>query len=327
MLRIQLFLLLTVVGFIAGPKLFALAEKEAGSSADMAGSATPRAESVAASAAAIPAMKATKVPMPEIEGKAAFVWDIKEHRVIFAKREHDKLPLASVTKMMTALVASETLPPDAEVRIAPEDLWKSGDSGLAVGERWLLRNLIDFTLVGSSNDGASAIAAVAGRKIAGNPEEEHARAVARFVERMNARAHVLGLDDTRFRNPTGLDEGSVTEGAYGSARDMAMLFEYIWRKHPALFEETTEGRKRIVSGSKIAHTVTNTNPSAAQMTGIIGSKTGFTDLAGGNLVIILDIGVDHPVVVAVLGSSREGRFADVAKLAESATNALVSNSI
>jgi D-alanyl-D-alanine carboxypeptidase len=88
------------------------------------------------------------------------------------------------------------------------------------------------------------------------------------------------------------------------------------RAVPEIFTATTRAKLDIVSDSGIAHRAENTNTGAAATTGIIGSKTGYTDLAGGNLVVVVDIGIDHPVVIAVLGSSRDGRFVDVERLIE-----------
>ena len=64
------------------------------------------------------------------------------------------------------------------------------------------------------------------------------------------------------------------------------------------------------------HILSNTNESLGRYPGILGSKTGYTDLAGGNLVIVFDVGINHPVAAVVLGSTREGRFEDMAKLTQ-----------
>jgi D-alanyl-D-alanine carboxypeptidase len=313
MIRIQLLLIAVLLGVLVGPHFFAHGEnidQQPTLAIDTHLSSLP------------PPPTHPPVAMPKIEGRAAFVWDIKEHRVIFAKHEHEKLPLASVTKMMVALVASELLPPDTKITIHPEDLSEEGDAGLAVDETWTFKKLLDFTLVASSNDGAGKIAAVAGARILNEEATPDLQAKKAFINRMNRRAHALGLDDTSFRNATGLDLDSVTGGAYGSARDMGMLFAYIWKKHPELFGDTSQHFTKVVSESNIVHNIKNTNPGVESYTGIIGSKTGYTELAGGNLVVIQDIGLDHPVVIAVLGSTREGRFNDVSVLSEAATRSV-----
>ena len=93
-----------------------------------------------------------------------------------------------------------------------------------------------------------------------------------------------------------------------------MLFAYVLNKHPELFTSTTYAKLDIRSSSNIIHHVANTNAGVEHINGIIGSKTGYTDLAGGNLVVVVDIGIDHPIVIAVLGSTRDERFTDVEKL-------------
>ena len=100
---------------------------------------------------------------------------------------------------------------------------------------------------------------------------------------------------------------------------MAMLFEYVFRKHSEIFTPTTYATLDIRSENNTVHHVTNTNQGVEHISGIIGSKTGYTDLAGGNLVVVVDIGINHPVAIAVLGSTREDRFSDVKQLIAATT--------
>ena len=258
-----------------------------------------------------------------LEAKSVYVWDSSTGKKLYGKNEYQALPLASVTKMMMALVAVELLPQNTQVSIAPIDLLEEGDTGLFVGEKWALLDLLKFTLVASSNDGASAIASVAGASLMGDASSSDPFTNKRlFIKRMNDKAQAIGLMNTKFSNESGLDLNSVTAGAYGSARDMAMLFEYISRKHPELFTATTYNKLDVRSDSNVVHHVANTNAGVEEVTGLIGSKTGYTDLAGGNLVVVVDIGVDHPVVIAVLGSTRDGRFTDVNKLIDATVHSI-----
>ncbi len=250
-----------------------------------------------------------------LDARSVYVWDSQTGKKLYGKNEHEVLPLASVTKMMMALVAVELLPQSTEVSIAPIDLLEEGDTGLLVGEKWALSDLLKFTLVASSNDGASAIASVGGASLMREASSTDPFTNKRlFIKRMNEKADSIGLLNTRFANESGLDIDSVTAGAYGSARDMARLFEYIARKYPELFAATTYSKIDVRSDSNVIHHVANTNAGVEEVTGLIGSKTGYTDLAGGNLVVVVDIGVSHPVVIAVLGSTKGGRFTDVNKL-------------
>lgn len=270
-----------------------------------------------ASAAAQVELRPAERPNPfaglSLTGHAAFVWDIEAHRKLFGKNEYERLPLASITKMMTALLAREALAEDEVITITPSDLFAEGDSGLLVGERWNAKDLTAFALMSSSNDAARALARASGEHIAPHAStSDAAREV--FIHRMNSKARSIGLLDSVFRNETGLDISSATAGGEGSARDIAMLYEYLWRKYPDVFTSTAESGRTFISESGLHHQAMNTNNLVAHTPGVIGSKTGYTDLAGGNLAIITDIGFGRPVVIVVLGSTREARFSDVEAL-------------
>ncbi len=318
--QIQIFLVVLAFGFLTGPRVLnALAKITDGN--NVAGS--PNASQVVAVVDANQVNLIDTKPLVAVgpyenlslSAKSVYVWDISTHRKLYGRNEGRLLPLASVTKMMMALVAVELLPNNTAITINANDIGEEGDSGLYPGERWSLGSLLKFTLVASSNDGASAIASVAGASLLRDASSTNPFVNKKlFIEKMNEKAQAIGLLDTHFTNESGLDIDSVTSGAYGTTRDMAILFEYIFKKHPELFTSTTYRKIDVTSESNITHHVANTNEGVAEVTGLIGSKTGYTDLAGGNLVVVVDIGVGHPVVIAVLGSTRDGRFTDVAQL-------------
>lgn len=248
-----------------------------------------------------------------LEAKAVYVWDVNKKEVLYAKNEEAQLPLASVTKLMTALVANEILPQTIVVNINSEDLASEGDTGLFAQEKWILEDLLDFTLLVSSNDGASAIAALAGLHATDTPiVNSESKKV--FVNRMNKKAREIGLTQTYFMNETGLDSSSRTSGAYGSARDMVVLLKYIIENTPRIVDTTRFASFTFLSLNNIYHNVTNTNNSISNIPGLMASKTGFTELAGGNVVFAFDAGINHPIIISVLGSSLEGRFIDAEKL-------------
>jgi D-alanyl-D-alanine carboxypeptidase len=250
-----------------------------------------------------------------LEAKSAFVWDAKEGRVLFSLNEEAQLPLASLTKMMTALVVYNLVPSKTIITINESDIEIEGDSGLSVGEKWTLSNALDFILLTSSNDGAHALASVIG--FIKQDKEKTAKEL--FIEEMNKKAQEIGLTQTYFLNESGLDFNEKISGAYGSTKDMAFLMDNIIKNNARIIEATRYSNLTINS-KKVEHLAENTNYYAESIPGIIGSKTGFTDLAGGNLVIAFDVGIGHPVIVSVLGSSREGRFTDVNKLVEATIN-------
>ncbi|MDD2935449.1 MAG: hypothetical protein PHX25_03165, partial [Candidatus Pacebacteria bacterium] len=142
-----------------------------------------------------------------------------------------------------------------------------------------------------------------------------------FIDEMNKKAEEIGLAQTFFLNESGLDESELTSGAYGSAKDMAFLMNHIIKNNYKLIEATKYPVLRISSDNK-NYLFENTNEIVESIPGIIGSKTGYTDLAGGNLTIAFDVGIGHPIIVSVLGSSKEGRFEDVLKLVNASINTI-----
>lgn len=261
-----------------------------------------------------------------IEARAGYVLELKTSAVLYAKNENEKLSLASVTKLMTALVAREHLSESAVLTLTKDDLSPEGDSGLRPGERWRLGDILNVMLLISSNDAAHAVSGFVGAN--GTPEQvanvDSARA--NFVQMMNEKAKALGLAQTEFFNESGLDmvvpqsaqlaQVSILPrgGGYGSARDTATLFAELWKKYPETIEITAHKDARIYSQDEVAHIFPNTNEIVGHIPGLVASKTGYTNLSGGNLAVILDRGMGDPVVAVVLGSSYKGRFDDMQKL-------------
>jgi len=243
-----------------------------------------------------------------IEAKSYYVYDVIHQKPIFAKSEHEKLPLASITKLMSGLVVLDIMPETTIVTINQEDLALGGDYSLILGEKWKLKDLLNYSLIESSNVGMHAIASALNYYEAVNNKDT--------VKIMNDRAVKLGLSDTFFINETGLDIDANMSGAYSSAYDVSILFTNILKNNPALIADTNKASEHFISESNIKHTALNTDTAINKIPSMIASKTGLTDLAGGNLAIIFDVGPMHPVVIVVLGSSAEGRFSDVIKLAQ-----------
>ncbi|MEL6804783.1 MAG: serine hydrolase [Bacteroidota bacterium] len=252
-----------------------------------------------------------------ITGEAAFVWDVRNQRTLYEKNPDEQLPLASIAKLMTSLLAHELIAADTNVDISLSAIYQDGESGLITGETFSLETLMDMMLLSSSNDGAFAIANVAGAKL----DEDNA--VNAFVKAMNIRAAELGLVQTYYRNPTGLDISTSEAGAYGSARDTAFLLTYILQNHPELLEQTTVEEATFYNQDGAYHRSYNTNQYVESVPNLIGSKTGYTTLAGGNLAVAFDASLNRPVVIVVLGSTFDGRFADIATLTEAVQMAMV----
>ena len=241
---------------------------------------------------------------------AVHVYDITRREVLYSLQPDKQLPLASVTKLMTALVAHELLQEEGAVTVDSTALRQDGYSNLLLDEVFTREALSDLTLISSTNDAAYALASAAGSQI------DAQNGAAAFVSAMNIKSEELGLTQTTFNNPTGLDVSTTKAGAYGSARDVSTLMQHIYETYPELLEATTNETSTITSEQGFSHEAINTNYYLDTVPGLIGSKTGYTDLAGGNLVVAFNAGLKRPVIVTVLGSTRHDRFTDVQKLVE-----------
>lgn len=249
-----------------------------------------------------PAERITLQPQ-NIEAKAALIYDPASGRVLYQKNATEPLPLASLTKLMTAQAVLAEHQENVSVPITRESLRSDGDSGLRPGEKLTISQLIDLSLVASSNDAAAAAAA----------------ALPDGALSLNNAAERLALTKTRFLNPTGLDIGGSSAGAWGSAYDVARLAAAFYKNYPEYFEQTARGTVTVKAAGRTIVEDATTAP-LQDMPGLIGAKTGYTDMAGGNLVAIFDLEVGKPVVAVVLGSSHEGRFKDMRALVKAAQN-------
>lgn len=250
--------------------------------------------------------KFSKIPF---EAKSVYVFDIARGKEVFGKNADLKLPLASVAKLMTAVIALENSPPYSAVFAISENAVKQeGDSGFIVGEKWYLYDLIDVMLVSSLNDAAYAVFEAVEKLLNDNAVKEN------FVGLMNRKAKDLKIFKTVFYNATGLDINETKSGAYGSPKDTAVLVEYILEKYPRIFLKTKE--KLITAGSLngSSRVFYNTNILLGKISGIEGGKTGFTNLSGGNLVFVFEKTPQEKFIIVILGSSYDGRFYDAERI-------------
>ena len=250
----------------------------------------------------------------QIKGKAAYVYDIQAKKALYQKNPDEILPLASITKLMTALLTHELIANDTTIIIPKNAISSGGGSGLKADEQFTTQALSDYALLSSSNEAAFALAAAVGTALGSDSSPADT-----FVEGMNVRAQELGLTTLKFYNPTGLDVSTTKAGAVGSARDVSFLMEYIVTTNPSILEPSTFTATRIYDKDGRFHAAENTNPTIARIPNLLGSKTGYTDLAGGNLTIAFDAGFNRPIIVTVLGSTFDERFSDVLALVSAIT--------
>jgi D-alanyl-D-alanine carboxypeptidase len=268
-------------------------------------------EPAALSASAIEAMRAASAfANISLIAQSAFVANIDTGAVLYEQNADAQMPLASLTKVPLALAASEVLPADSIITVTNDTGYNSRASQLLAGERWRAKDIVAYTLVSSSNDGALLLADVSDETIRAKFPHAPEKAT---VWRMNDIARALHLKSMYFLNPTGLDESATLSGSYGSARDVARLFAYAQIRSPELFTETATSSIWISSESGRVAQAVNTDVALESFSGILMGKTGLTDLAGGNLAVVFEAG-DHRYAAVVLGSTEEGRFSDMKKM-------------
>lgn len=227
--------------------------------------------------------------LPALTAKAALFTDLVSGATLFEINPHQELPPASLTKMMTALVAVESYPLDEEI-IVPSECLVLPDSqkiGLVAGETLSARSLLTGLLVFSASDAACALST-------------HKTTVTEFVSRMNLKAASLGMKNTKFANPIGLDEVSDDQH-YSTAGDLLVLTKAFLKDEflrqvvslPDVLLTSTDG--------KYSHKLVSTNELLKSYSGISGVKTGYTSRAGGCFISLFNRG-GHEIIGIILGS-------------------------
>ena len=220
------------------------------------------------------------------------ITDLESQKNLYEENADAIVPIASLTKLMTAHIILEENSPSEIVKVSEKAAASFGSSmGLAAGEEISVRNLLFGLLVRSGNDSAIALA------------EHSSGSVEAFVEKMNQKAIELGLRSTIYKNPTGLD----SLGAHSSAEDLLILSRHLL-KDPD-FKEIVSTKEITVQDKNgvYSHSLTNTNTLLGN-SGIVGVKTGRTLAAGECLVTLSKTEDGKEVLIVVLGS--ENRFHD-----------------
>lgn len=205
---------------------------------------------------------AARAAVPNPDARAFFVVNASNGEVLAARNAHAQLPIASITKLMTVIVALEHLRPDDVVTVS-RGAAQVGESRIPLvrGQRISVRDLLAGALIQSANNAADALAAAAS---GGSP--------GLFVDWMNERARELGLRDTHFVRPDGLD----APGHVSSARDVAVLAQAAM--HLPIVRELVRERSLAIEDGRFV--VRTWNDLLGLFPGLIGVKTGHTDDAG-----------------------------------------------
>ncbi len=202
-----------------------------------------------------------------ISSLSAVVYEPESGMMLYEKDARTPRPMASTTKLMTALLAVERLDVNATVQVPAAALPVEGTQvGLAAGDSITVRDLLAGLLLSSGNDTANVLALLMDESFAA------------FAARMNTRALELGMTDSHFVTPSGLDG----DGHAASARDMALLGAAVLRQ--PLLKELCASKTATLVINGVKHTVSNHNKLLRLYDGTVGLKTGFTKKAGRCLV-------------------------------------------
>lgn len=232
---------------------------------------------------------------PALRAASFIVVDVESGSVLTAREPSAIRPVASLTKLLTALTVLRHADFEGEVTVSARAVAAGrhgADAELREGERFTVRDLLGALLITSANDAAVALA----EHVSGDE--------ATFSERMEETARALGLTRTRLVNATGFD--SVTH--FSTASDVAAVLTAAWQD-PVLGPFLRMEELTITSALGKSHTLRTTNRLLGVRADILGGKTGFTEAAGENLAVMAESPEGHPVVAVILGST--DRFADM----------------
>ena len=218
-------------------------------------------------------------------------------KTLYSKEENSRLPMASLTKLMTALVVLQAYDMDEKITISEEAMKQEGDQGnVKLGEFFSVKDLLYIALIESSNRAAYALSELISNEY--------------FVAEMNFAAADLGMEDTHFADSTGLSSKS-----YSTAHDLAILSQHLFLYYPLFNEITGLQEYNLYVDGSLHHKLITTNKLLGKVPGVIGGKTGWTQDARGCFMIIQENPAgDRYMIHIILGS--EDREGDMLKLIE-----------
>lgn len=249
---------------------------------------------------------------PALKAKATIVLEYNTRDVLMKKHSDIRLPVASLVKLMTAILTERECALDSGVSISTKEAGLTGNLALLrSGEKLTIRDLLGLMLVASNNSAATALAEHLGQRWM--PKESRKTYPAKtaesiFVAEMNRHAIDIGMKNTHFANPHGLD----CTNAYSSARDIARLFIKA-SERPVLLG--LMGKQKFSCHSidgKYHHVVKNTNELLGVNPGVTAGKTGTTKQAKETLAFLWKNAQNDLYVIVILGST--DRYADAHEL-------------
>lgn len=235
------------------------------------------------------------LPVPQFSTKAVFIKDLGTDTILYQKDANIPLPIASTTKIATALVASEYFAPNESLTVKEGAKVPGARVGLFQDETLSFRSLLYGMLLNSGNDAAFTIA------------ENYPGGVLSFVSSMNKKAMELNLENTHFTNPAGFDD----KNHFSSARDLAKISQEALKNYQLARIFSTKETQVQSLDKKYSHHLSNLNKLLSQVSGVLGIKTGYTTTAKENLVTLVERN-GHRVLLVVLGS--DDRFGETTRL-------------
>ncbi len=241
----------------------------------------------------------------DISAEAAFSAELTEEGIkpLYSKNSSKKLPIASLTKLMTSLVVFDlkgSYQLSDEITVSRKAVERDGKSNLKEGDILNVDNLSHMALMESSNDAAYALTSPLGKSA--------------FVDMMNLYAKEIGLKNTEFSNPTGLDPDNPGGPLnVSTGEDLALLASYILKEHPEIFSITKKESFEVLKrGGLVHHFIPeNTNELLKELPEIAGGKTGWTPKAKGCLLVVIE-DKRRLFINVVLGS--QDRFSDMREI-------------
>ncbi|MDE0243521.1 MAG: hypothetical protein OYG31_02310 [Candidatus Kaiserbacteria bacterium] len=252
----------------------------------------------------------------EVVATSAVIYDIDANRILAGKNPMTPTSIASITKLTAALIAVRKINDFDTTTVTEEDLSVLQITPIKPGDRWRTLDLIRYALMTSSNGGISAVARTVEEKV-GTP----------LVDLMNTFAREHGLVQTHFVNVTGLDAHGTLAGSESSARDLAAIASILIRNEPELANATARSERLFYTLDGREYRAENTNELLGNLPHpVLLSKTGFTNIAGGTLLMVLEI-QGRRIAFVVLNSTKEERFIDMQTLFQLYRSMLLSPSV
>lgn len=230
-------------------------------------------------------LESAQIATPSVSAYGVYAMDIDLGEELFAKNSQVRLSMASTTKIMTAMVASEYFKSGQVLTVPPEALVGGSSMNLLAGEQMTFRSLLYGMMLNSGNDAAYTMA------------YNYIGGMSNFIDQMNNKAVQMGLKNTHFQNPAGFDNFEH----FTTAADMAQIAK-VFTQNALLSKIVATKETSVVSFDKTQqHLLVNLNRLLGQ-DGVVGIKTGKTDASGENLVTLVEKD-NHRVLIVLLNSN------------------------